>query len=280
MIHQTKVGIMQGRLLPPVNGKIQSFPAKAWKEEFELAGLAGVSGIEFIFEADQWQANPLLASTGRETIRTLSARYHVAVDTICLDYFMEHGFGDGGDLDLLPGLMQAATDIGAQTMNLPLLGASAIDVPQARERAGARLLQIAPDLERRGLRMALETSLGPAPLREFIHAVGHAAVGINYDTGNSAYFGHTLRDEMAEYAQFIYSVHIKDCFKGQPSVRLGTGATDFESFFAALDRINYSGPIVLQSARTEADPVRDVANQAAFVKERLARYAGQALAGS
>lgn len=284
MILQTKVGVMQGRLLPPINGKIQSFPAGLWEQEFVLAGRAGVAGIEFICDADQWRANPLLSANGRQTIRRLIESHHVMVDTICLDYFMDHCFSLVEDQKEPPGnplpiLMETAAEIGVQVLNLPLLGASAVETPEAQEHSRTKLIQIAPVLEKRGLRIALETSLGPARLRELIDSIGHPAVGINYDSGNSAYFGHRLRDELADYAHLIYSVHIKDCFRGQPSVRLGTGATDFESFFAALDRINYAGPIVLQSARTETDPVQDVANQVAFVKERIGRYAVQAFAG-
>ena len=31
------IGIMQGRLSKPLNGKIQSFPKNSWKDEFYLA---------------------------------------------------------------------------------------------------------------------------------------------------------------------------------------------------------------------------------------------------
>ena len=33
----SKIGIIQGRLSKPVNGKIQSFPNNTWKSEFYLA---------------------------------------------------------------------------------------------------------------------------------------------------------------------------------------------------------------------------------------------------
>ena len=41
------VGIMQGRLVPPVDGRIQAFPAENWKDEFELASDAGLACIEW-----------------------------------------------------------------------------------------------------------------------------------------------------------------------------------------------------------------------------------------
>lgn len=274
MIRQTKIGIMQGRLLPSINGKIQSFPLDTWEQEFALARDAGVGGIEFIFEADQWQRNPLLSSVGRETIRGLMTQYHLDVDTVCLDYFMEHCFwkNEATAENVLLRLMGAAADVGAKILNLPLLGSSVIEDSQGQELARARILQIAPELERNGLRMAVETSLPPVTLHAFLHRIGHPLIGINYDTGNSAYFGHVISEEMAEYGHHVCSVHIKDCLRAQPSVRLGTGATDFESFFSALAKLEYGGPIVLQSARTLADPVEDVREQIRFVRQWLAKY--------
>ena len=35
------IGIMQGRLSPAVDGRIQSFPVETWRQEFELARQAG-----------------------------------------------------------------------------------------------------------------------------------------------------------------------------------------------------------------------------------------------
>ncbi len=40
------LGIMQGRLVPPVDGKIQAFPAGSWERELLLARQAGLDLIE------------------------------------------------------------------------------------------------------------------------------------------------------------------------------------------------------------------------------------------
>ncbi|TAN50397.1 MAG: sugar phosphate isomerase/epimerase, partial [Rhodospirillales bacterium] len=37
------VGVMQGRLLLPFEGRFQAFPAKGWQEEFALAARAGIA---------------------------------------------------------------------------------------------------------------------------------------------------------------------------------------------------------------------------------------------
>ncbi len=44
------VGIMQGRLSPPVGGRIQSFPVQTWADEFPRAREAGLASIECIYE--------------------------------------------------------------------------------------------------------------------------------------------------------------------------------------------------------------------------------------
>ena len=49
-----EIGLMQGRLVPQVNGRIQAFPKDHWREEFMLAQQHEFASIEFIFEADDY----------------------------------------------------------------------------------------------------------------------------------------------------------------------------------------------------------------------------------
>ena len=63
-----KISIMQGRLSKPSNGKIQSFPKESWKQEFFNAKLANLRGIEWIFEEDEWEKNPIASDEGIKEI--------------------------------------------------------------------------------------------------------------------------------------------------------------------------------------------------------------------
>ena len=65
----TMVGIMQGRLTEPRNGKIQSFPWGRWEQEFECAKVLGFDAIGWIFEDERWQENPLWTDAGREKMQ-------------------------------------------------------------------------------------------------------------------------------------------------------------------------------------------------------------------
>ena len=72
---QPSVAVMQGRLSPPVGGKIQSFPTTTWQLEFARAAAAGLQAIEWIFDATD---NPLLTVDGRDRIRALASETQFA----------------------------------------------------------------------------------------------------------------------------------------------------------------------------------------------------------
>lgn len=74
--------------------------------------------------------------------------------------------------------------------------------------------------------------------------------GINYDTGNSASLGYDFNEEK-KYMKYVFNIHIKDRkFRGN-SVRLGKGDFNFKNFFSFLNRSNYKGNLILQTARSK-----------------------------
>ena len=54
-----RIGIMQGRLSKPLNGKIQSFPVNSWENEFYLAKNIGFELIEWVLD-ENVKDNPIL----------------------------------------------------------------------------------------------------------------------------------------------------------------------------------------------------------------------------
>ena len=61
-----KLGIMQGRLLPPEEQRFQSFPRQRWRDEFALAAAAGLDTIEWIYDAYGEDVNPLVISQAED----------------------------------------------------------------------------------------------------------------------------------------------------------------------------------------------------------------------
>ncbi len=60
----TQFGIMQGRLVPPDDGRFQSFPRERWRDEFPNAVAAGIDYIEWIVDAYGADVNPILSAEG------------------------------------------------------------------------------------------------------------------------------------------------------------------------------------------------------------------------
>jgi hexulose-6-phosphate isomerase len=268
------LGVMQGRLLSPVGGRIQAFPGAGWEREFQLAPLAGVELIEWIVDADGFEENPLLTASGRDRLRALEARTGTRVKTVCADCFMAWPLtmSDAGararHVLALRRVIEAAAYAGLRAVTIPFVDESAIRSAEDRQAATLALaegLRVAEDF---AIDLALETSLGPRDFRSLLDALDHPRARVNYDCGNSASLGYDGGHEFDAYGDRIATVHIKDRVHGGGTVPLGTGAVDFSQLFARLTQIGYAGPLILQVARG-GDEVSTVRAYADFVRSRM-----------
>src|SRR5207237_8062124 len=121
------IGIMQGRLSPPADGRIQSFPVNTWREEFALAREAGLACIEWIYESGTDVVNPLRTDDGAAEISSLANAHGVAARSICADYYMsERLVGPDGAIQRdvgkhLKWLLGRAGMLGARYIVLPFV---------------------------------------------------------------------------------------------------------------------------------------------------------------
>lgn len=278
----TRIGIMQGRLLPPCGERIQAFPTRDWAEEFPRAAAVPLDCIEFIYEVQGHSENPLANDVPAARLRELIAQHPVAVRSVCADYFMDrplvHDPATG--LRELSSLLQRCHQLGIERIVLPFVDASRIRSAEDRDIVIGLLKKAEPILDETGVEIHLETDLAPAAFAEFLQMARHPRVRVNYDSGNSASLGYAVGDEFAAYGQRIGSVHIKDRVRGGGTVPLGQGAVDFPSLFAALRAIDYQGDLILQVARgTLGDEIAWARHNRAFV-EAQCRAAGYAVPSS
>lgn len=249
------IGIMQGRLVPPVGGAIQAFPDREWEEEFRRAADAELAAIEWIYDEPDHRTNPLATDDGSFRIRSLSAEHGVAVRSVCADYFMARPLVRVAGAELtrrvehLVWLIGRAQALALTRIVLPFVDASAIQTPDDVTQVVDVLRDAASHARRAGVELHLETALPPTDFAGLIDRIGDAAVRVNYDTGNSASLGYDPNEEFAAYGDAIGSVHIKDRVLGGGTVALGTGAADLPRVFAHLRRHHYAGDLILQVAR-------------------------------
>ena len=252
-----RIGIMEGRLSPPVGPAIQAFPAEHWADEFPAAEAAGLDCIEWIYDIGAEDVNPICTEEGAARFMALRARHHVAVESLCADYFMPEPLLKGAETDRrrrrakLLWLLRRAAELGISRVVLPFVDASRIEDDAESGELAALLAGVIEEAGPRIPEIHLETSLPPARFASLMARIGQPRVKINYDSGNSASLGYDADEEFAAYAPHIGSVHIKDRLLGGGTVPLGTGNADFPKLLRNLDAIGYQGPVILQVARSE-----------------------------
>jgi hexulose-6-phosphate isomerase len=249
------IGIMQGRLLPPINNTIQAFPENGWQNEFLFASKLGLNCIEFIFDGDNFASHPLMTDKGLQEIEGLERENNVEVLSVCADYFMAHPLHRGtlderlARVKILKDLIRNCAKLGTGNIIIPCVDNSRLQNAADREEFKCRLMECLPVAEEYGICLALETDLGPEAFTSLMQDINHEYLKINYDTGNSASHGYDPTMEFESYGSWITDVHIKDRVYGGTTVPLGEGIVDFPLVFSLLHRMNYSGIFILQTAR-------------------------------
>lgn len=253
----TDIGIMQGRLLPPYEGRFQAFPATGWQTEFNSARLAGLDCIEWIYEYPHEADNPLGTDSGLVEMRSLIAETGVDVRSICADYYMEKLLIDPDGairpqmVDHLRWLISQAAKLSVIYIVLPFVDASSLKT-QAQQDALVFLLQdLAKGAESAGVELHLETDLEPMTFCRLLDAISAPAVRANFDIGNSAALGYDPVAELKALAPYLGSVHVKDRLLKGGTVPLGKGNADFPTCFKMIREAGFDRHFVLQVARGE-----------------------------
>ena len=250
-----RIGIMQGRLSPPISGRIQAFPKDTWADEFPRAQAAGLQCIEWIYEVYGAEDNPLASSQGLSQMVALCRRYSVDVSSLCADYFMDRpllrvSVTVGQErLEKLLWLLRQCSLAGIERVVLPFVDRSEIRTDNELATVVASLRNVLPEAEQLGVELHLETSLPPLRFRDLLAQFDSPYIKVNYDIGNSAALGYDPKAEVGAYGKRIGSVHVKDRLRHGSTVPLGTGDADLNYCFAALKALGYQGDFILQVAR-------------------------------
>lgn len=250
-----KIGFMQGRLSPQVDGKIQAFPWDKWRDEFPAAQAIGIELMEWTLDHDRLAENPLMTAEGQAEIRALSQKHNVDVVSLTGDIFMQMPFWrvTGADreerLAEFEAVASACSQVGIKFIVVPLVDNGAMKTPDEEAAVISEFGKRADWLKARGLAVVFECDYPPAQLAAFIARFPQGQFGINYDIGNSAALGYDSAEEIATYFPRILNVHIKDRKLGGTTVPLGTGNARLGSTIADLVERGYRGFYILQTAR-------------------------------
>lgn len=251
----TLIGIMQGRLVPPVDETIYHFPRGRWMEEFALAAQAELESIELIYDLFGADVNPLSTDEGLEQIKSLSKQHNIKTLSLCANCFMEKPLVRASHseiedrMKMMLWLMHRCQLVGVNRIVLPFLDSSRVDTGAEFENVILVLKRVLIMAENTGVAIHLETSLIPATFAGLLDELKSPMLKVNYDLGNSASLGYDPSVEFESYGQRIGSVHVKDRVMGGGTVPLGTGDTNFALISKLLNKIAYKGDFILEAAR-------------------------------
>lgn len=271
-----KIGVMQGRLSSPEQGRFQSFPRSLWRQEIELAKQAGIDYIEWIYDEYGRTSNPADTGAGICELNALKAQYKIATPALCADWLMDFPLIRCSSQQqheresVLHMLIEKARLIGACRIVLPFVDAASMKSEEEKSQVIEILRRALPMAETSGVQLHLEADLAPGEFAQFLALIPHPMVKVNYDSGNSSGHGYVAHEEFAAYGARIGSIHIKDRRRmpdgSVVSMPLGKGSADFNDLFSCLHGIDYQGGLTLQAARgVDGDEVAWVRAQVEFV---------------
>jgi L-ribulose-5-phosphate 3-epimerase len=270
----SKIGVMQGRLVPKYQGRYQAFPIGMWQDEFKVAKECDLDLIEFILDFNEAEENPLLRLGGIDEIVKIIKDTGVSVKTICADYFMEAPLHSSDDkvveesFKILERLLEAAKVLKITDIVIPCVDQSSLETEEAVSRFIKQIARIIPTIEKENINLSLETDLAPKPFIELLDKLNSKNITVNYDIGNSAALGFDSDEELVTYGDRITDIHIKDRVLDGGPVTLGEGNADFGKFFSKLEEFDYQGPFIMQAFRDD-EGVEIFKQQLEWIKQFL-----------
>jgi L-ribulose-5-phosphate 3-epimerase len=279
-----KIGVMQGRLSPPEDGRFQSFPKASWRQEIARARDAGLDYIEWIHDAygegkdaSGRVANPIFSEDGLAELEALKQEHNIETLSVCGDWFMNVPLIRCSPATRaqreqhLHALIPIAARIGAQHIVLPFLDNSKITGDYEKQTVVDIMKRALPIAEKNGVALHIEADFSAEDFAEFLERIPHPMLKVNWDSGNSSGRGYVASEEFAIYGARIGSIHIKDRYMkpegGFETRPLGEGSADFDDVFRAIRSIDYRGGLTLEVARgADGDEVNYIKKQVEFVR--------------
>jgi hexulose-6-phosphate isomerase len=270
-----RLGIVQGRLSPPIDNHIQAFPLDNWKKEFQIYNELGISIIDWLFKYETVKENPLCSDSGIENIKYLCKKHNISINGVLSDYFMRKKLFDEEKKDvdesikMLFFLIDQCKKARISKIILPFVDEAKIKNKNDEKEIIENLKKPIKYANDNGIIILIEGALNPEEFKDFILSFKPLRVKINYDMGNSTSLGYDPKYEINILGKFFGSVHIKDRKQGGGSVPLGTGDVDFNTVFSELKIIDYSDNFILEAARQDLKDSKFKSNRIETIKKYI-----------
>jgi sugar phosphate isomerase/epimerase len=263
-----KLGIMQGRLTPPVVGQADDFfVGEHWKDEFEkikkLENITlfdsaykknEISFIEWVITKNTFKNNPLFKKSLKSYPIIAVSAYNMLDKSFYKPEFLEEN---------LKPILDAARKNNIKCVNIPLREFSNIQNEEIRKQF---IKNIRPyGRKYRDIMFTFEFECWPNEILEVTK--GFKNFRLTYDTAviNSFKGKQSHKFFLETLHKYIYNVHLHDKLIKGKSVDIGEGEVDFHEIIANLMLVyKYKGNFTLQTNRGE--PKKEIITMASHMK--------------
>jgi L-ribulose-5-phosphate 3-epimerase len=213
---------------------------------FEVAKQIGLDGVEVSF-GEPGVENDLRDEAVREQYLAASAETGIAISSLAMGVLNKIPFATEPQTEQwVAECIDVMPKLGVTNVLLAFFGKADIkDNPELQAEVIDRLKRLAPQAEANNVVLGLETTLDAEQHIHIVDAVNSPSVQVYYDVANMHRAGYDIYAEIPQLGlDRICQVHAKEV-----GFRLGEGDIDFSHVKKALDEIDYTGWLVIESAR-------------------------------
>jgi sugar phosphate isomerase/epimerase len=210
----------------------------------ELAAEIGLDGVEVSFDGDP-EGN-LRREEVRQQYLTEAKRRNLEICSLAMGALNRVPYASDPQAEAwVAESIDVMVKLGVRVILLPFFMRGEIKGNEALQAAVIeKLKKVAPQAEKAGVVLGLETALNAEEHLRILDAVGSPAVKVYYDVSNMLRRGNDIYREIPQLGSRICRIHMKE-----PDCLLGQGAVDFVRVRRAIDAIGYQDWLVIESAR-------------------------------
>jgi sugar phosphate isomerase/epimerase len=215
----------------------------------EVAKRLGLDGI-MVDMGDPQNGFPLLEPELQKRYLTTAKALQVEIASVALGILNEFPYkSDARAQQWVADSLEVSRAFGTRVVLIAFFGKGDLkNDKKGIEAVIQRFKEIAPQAEKAGVVLGIESWLSAEEHMAIVDKVGSSAVQVYYDMGNSHKMGYDIYKEIRFLGKHICEFHAKD-YDGL----FGQGTINFAEVRQAMDDIHYRGWMHIESGASEED---------------------------
>lgn len=245
-------------------GTLASVLQEPLPQVFAIAKELGFDGVELDWFKREDARSGDLAPQKRAALKQAARNADIEISSVAA-HFLNGGNVESSDKatqsqardSIMEGL-QLCEDLGAPVLLVPFFGDAEILDDEAKLRVISALKELAPEAERRRVKIAIEHTLRGDEAARVLDQVASPWVGNYWDMANGMSLGYAPLDDICALSKHLFRVHAKEFsgphirqksgeYPGLNEVPFGEGDVPLDDILNALSEIGYNDIITLET---------------------------------